>query len=258
MPTIARAPPPGPRLPGLLYLRYPCGRRADAACARVCLEVRGGPGLRVSGGLERLSGGSRWRGYLHSSTPSAPAGSRLAAHARPGTGRRRDSPIVAGQCHSGLYIQCDLLSSIVVTHRAHTVGLCSLCRSAPQPTSVTHGATGTRGCRSPLIGSHPLSHNVRVGPPPASGPHPPPLLTRPRGQLTLSVSLPRRPRPPDCHSASGPQRPVSVELPQCARARPRTASTHASHCAAASARLGKPLLLAVSGQVTRSGSARTV
>ena len=35
---------------------------------------------RVSGGLERLSGGSSWRGYIHSFTPAVPAVLRPAAH----------------------------------------------------------------------------------------------------------------------------------------------------------------------------------
>ena len=44
-----------------------------------------GLALRVSGALERLSdaGGSGWRGYLYPFISPAPAGSRLAADARP-------------------------------------------------------------------------------------------------------------------------------------------------------------------------------
>ena len=48
------------------------------------MDARGDLALRVSGGLERLSGGSGWRGYLYTFTSPAPAGSRLAAHAWPG------------------------------------------------------------------------------------------------------------------------------------------------------------------------------
>ena len=43
----------------------------------------GGLALRVSGELERLSDGSGWRGYLYPFISPAPAGSRLAADARP-------------------------------------------------------------------------------------------------------------------------------------------------------------------------------
>ena len=53
------------------------------------MDARGDLAQRVSGGLERLSGGSGWRGYLYTFTSSAPVGSRLAAHARPGPGSRQ-------------------------------------------------------------------------------------------------------------------------------------------------------------------------
>ena len=56
--------------------------------------------LRLSGGLERLSGGSGWRGYLYSLTlPSPPTRrpeSRLAAHARPGPAGDSDIPACGG------------------------------------------------------------------------------------------------------------------------------------------------------------------
>ena len=84
----AGAPPAGPPTPTYHPL-YSCGRLADAACARVCMDARGDLAQRVSGGLERLSGGSGWRGYLYTFTSSAPVGSRLAAHARPGPGSRQ-------------------------------------------------------------------------------------------------------------------------------------------------------------------------
>ena len=48
------------------------------------MDARGDLALRLSGGLERLSVGSGWRDYLYTFTSPAPAGSRLAAHARPG------------------------------------------------------------------------------------------------------------------------------------------------------------------------------
>ena len=56
------------------------------------MDARGDLALRVSGGLERLSGGSGWRGYLYTFTSSAPVGSRLAAHARPGPAGDLDIP----------------------------------------------------------------------------------------------------------------------------------------------------------------------
>jgi hypothetical protein len=49
-------------------------------------------GRWVSCGLERFSGGSGWRGCLYTFIPPAPAGSRLAAHARPGHRRRPGVP----------------------------------------------------------------------------------------------------------------------------------------------------------------------
>ena len=53
-------------------------------------------GMRVSDGLERLSGRSSWRGCPYTFTPPAPVGLRPAAHARPGPGPRLGQPCVAG------------------------------------------------------------------------------------------------------------------------------------------------------------------
>ena len=57
----------------------------------MCMDARGDPALRVSGGLERLSDGSGSRGHLCDFFSSAPAGSRFAAHAR--LGRRLRHPL---------------------------------------------------------------------------------------------------------------------------------------------------------------------
>ena len=57
--------------------------------ASACLDARSDSALRVSCGLERLSGGSGWRGSLYPFTSPAPARSRPAAHAQPGHGRQR-------------------------------------------------------------------------------------------------------------------------------------------------------------------------
>ena len=84
----------------------------------------GDPARRAAGGLERQRRRER-RARLPmtpgcSFTPAAPAGSRLAAHARPGTGRRLGLPIVAGQCHNHCHscMRCDLVAFTTVTHRA--------------------------------------------------------------------------------------------------------------------------------------------
>ena len=55
------------------------------------MDARGGLALRVSGGLELLSDGSGWRGYLYPLF-SLPAGSWLTAHARPGPVGDSDIP----------------------------------------------------------------------------------------------------------------------------------------------------------------------
>ena len=60
------------------------------------MDARCDSALRASCGLERLSDGSGWRGYLYPFTPPAPVGSRPAAHARPGHGRRPDQPMLGG------------------------------------------------------------------------------------------------------------------------------------------------------------------
>ena len=73
---------------GWCYARVP-GRVGSRGQAPLCLDARGNSALRVSCGLERLSGGSGGRGYLFSFTSSAPAGAESwpATHARPGPGR---------------------------------------------------------------------------------------------------------------------------------------------------------------------------
>ena len=75
----------------------------DGPC--VCFDVHsaGDSALLVSCGLERLSDGSCWRGYLylfnHDPGPPAPVGSRPAAHTWPCHGRRPGQPMRAGQSH---------------------------------------------------------------------------------------------------------------------------------------------------------------
>ena len=55
-------------------------QQQSLAFAPCCLNARGDSTLQVSGGLERLSRGSSWRGYLYPFIPPAPvAGGRFAA-----------------------------------------------------------------------------------------------------------------------------------------------------------------------------------
>ena len=57
-----------------------------------CTLRHGAQALLVSCGLDRLSHGSGWRSYLYPFISSAPARSRLAAHARPGPAGDSDIP----------------------------------------------------------------------------------------------------------------------------------------------------------------------
>ena len=57
-----------------------------------CTRRHGAQALWVSCGLDRLSDGSGWRSYLYPFIPPAPAGSRLAAHTRPGSAGDSDIP----------------------------------------------------------------------------------------------------------------------------------------------------------------------
>ena len=67
------------------------------------MDARGDLSLRVSGGLELNSDGSGWHCYLYPFF-SAPAGSRLAAHALPGPAGDSDIPergVLVPPLHTG-------------------------------------------------------------------------------------------------------------------------------------------------------------
>ena len=68
------------------------------------MDAHGVLALPVSGGLERLSDGSGWRGYFYPFFSSAPAGSLLSAHARPGPAGDSDIPergVLVPPLHTG-------------------------------------------------------------------------------------------------------------------------------------------------------------
>ena len=62
-----------------------CSPQLCQQCLNMCTQRLGAAGIP---GLERLSGGSGWRGYLYTFTSPAPARSRPAAYAQPDHGRR--------------------------------------------------------------------------------------------------------------------------------------------------------------------------
>ena len=112
------------------------------------LDARGDLALRVSGGLEQLSGGSGWRGYLYTFTSPAPAGSRLAAHAQPGHGRRPTAGArvrrASTRITNGLLLCCfrPVIPSVATVSR-HDVSTVQVCCLRPVLPSVTHRAAGS-------------------------------------------------------------------------------------------------------------------
>ena len=66
------------------------------ASSQTSLDARSGLRRRVSGGLERLSGGSGLDGHLQPEISPAPAGQRPAAHARPGLRVSGSDPVSGG------------------------------------------------------------------------------------------------------------------------------------------------------------------
>ena len=212
----AGAPPAGPPTPTNHPL-YSCGRLADAACARVCMDARGDLAQRVSGGLERLSGGSGWRGYLYTFTSSAPVGSRLAAHARPGPGSR---PARSG-------------------------------RRLGHPRTWRASATNARGWRLP-----PHLHPTGVGRIAARGSRPVRSQPAPRCAASRPSSLPSLTGPgsgrPQCHgtrcrlcrrAASGPSSLLSLTGPGLGR--PQCHGTRCRLCRCAAS--GPSSLLSLTG-----------
>ena len=111
------------------------------------MDARGDLALRVSGGLERLSVGSGWRGYLYTFTSPAPAGLRLAAHARTGPAGDSDIPERGGQAQ---LLRTRAGAAGVVTSEESTVQVC--CRRPVFP-FATHRA----GFEPPTVSRHEVS-----------------------------------------------------------------------------------------------------